>query len=149
DIAFPALYDAATVGESALERALPWDRITPVRHRIYYDLQAALPELMRTHQQRAKSDPDFIFLQKELEMAEAARKQTRLSLNEENRKRELADEQAKRLAMENARRKAKGLEPLAALESSPSDGELDPAGEAPLPGDEGEAKKDEPDPLLF
>jgi carboxyl-terminal processing protease len=147
DIVFPAVYDAGSVGESALEHALPWDRITPIRHRIYFDLQSALPQLMQEHQQRVRNDPDFVYLQKELELGEAARKQTRLSLNEAVRKRELADEQAQRLSLENARRKAKGLEPLAALEPE-AESEADAVEETMLPPPV-KATSDEPDPLLF
>src|SRR5690606_18410309 len=88
-----------------------------------------------------------VYLQEELQLNEAARQQTRLSLNEAQRKRELEEQQARRLALENARRAAKGLEPLAALEPGEQPGveeiiaESMPSAEAELP--------DEPDPLLL
>jgi carboxyl-terminal processing protease len=45
DIVFPSLYDSAEIGESALEHALDWDQITPVRHRRYSNVDALVPQL--------------------------------------------------------------------------------------------------------
>jgi carboxyl-terminal processing protease len=141
DITFPTLYDPAEVGESALHHALAWDRISSVPHRLYYDLRPAVPELQNQHAQRVKSDPDFSFLQAQLAFAEKERQQTRLSLNEEVRKRKLSDDKAQQLTLENQRRVAKGEKPLEKLEESNPDDE----NAAPKPRDK---NSKEPDPLL-
>src|SRR5690606_37105519 len=112
DIAFPALYDPTIVGESSLDKAMPWDRIAAVQHKIYFDIQPALPTLQSKHAQRVKGDPDFIFLQGQLALVEEAREQTRLSLNEAVRRSEMASDKSRRLELENRRRAAKGEKPL-------------------------------------
>ncbi len=147
DIAFPEIYDTEAVGESALEHALPWDRIAPVRHRVYFDLPALLPKLTRAHEGRARKDPDFIFLDAERALLEAARKQKLLSLNETRRRKELDETRAKRLQIENARRTARGLEPLAALTDEIE--ASDPTAE-PVQAEKEKLSVDEtpPDPLL-
>ncbi|MFT5580536.1 MAG: carboxyl-terminal processing protease, partial [Paraglaciecola psychrophila] len=43
DIQFPALYDPEKVGESSLDNALAWDRISPIRHRKYHRIASILP----------------------------------------------------------------------------------------------------------
>lgn len=146
DIAFPSLYDPKEVGESALEHAMQWDRIPPVQHKIYYDLQPVLPNLKTKHDQRVKTDPDFVFLQEQLSLADEARKHTRLSLNEATRKREMADDKAKRLQYENERRVAKGDKPLSKLDEDDGDADDDAAQEIAKPAKD---KTKEPDPLLM
>lgn len=143
DISFPSLYDPKEVGESALDKAMPWDRIPAIQHKVYYDIQPALPSLQAKHEQRVKSDPDFIYLQAQLALADEARKHTQLSLNETARKKEIADDKAKRLELENQRRSAKGEKPLAKLD----DADDDP--DAPPPAGKSKDKDKEPDALLI
>jgi carboxyl-terminal processing protease len=45
DIVFPSLYDPEEIGESALEHALDWDQINPVRHRRYSNIDSLVPQL--------------------------------------------------------------------------------------------------------
>jgi carboxyl-terminal processing protease len=142
DVPFPSLYDPKEVGESALDKAMPWDRIPPVQHKIYFDIQQVLPSLMAKHEERVKADPDFIFLRAQLAAADEARKHTQLSLNEAVRKREMAEEKAKNLELENKRRSAKGEKPLAKL-----DDPADDDGDAPKIADKNK-DKDKPDPML-
>ena len=147
DIAFPTLFDREKVGESALDFALKWDQIEPMRYRQYYNLQAMLPELIRKHQQRIKDDPDFIYLQDQLSLMEEARQINSISLNEKQRTAQQADDKAKALAIENKRRKAKGLEPLAKLEEK----DLDEEGQKGDEADDAltdEKDEEEIDPLL-
>ena len=145
DIAFPSLYDPKEVGESALEHAMPWDRISPMQHKIYYDLQPVLPTLKSKHQQRVKTDPDFVFLQAQLALADEARKLNRVSLNEATRTREMAEDKAKRLELENRRRLAKGEKPLDKLEDENEDADDEAAQAIAKPKD----KDAVPDPLLM
>ena len=143
DVPFPSLYDPKEVGESALDKALPWDRIAPVQHKIYFDIQQVLPSLLAKHEERVKTDPDFIFLRAQLATADEMRKHTQLSLNEAVRKREMAEEKAKSLELENKRRIAKGEKPLDKL-AEPADDD----GDAPAVADKTKDKDKEPDPML-
>lgn len=112
DIEFPAIYDKQKVGESSLDNALAWDRIDPIRHRLYYNIPAILPELISKHNQRMIKDPDFIFLNEQLELMEYARSITSIQLNEKDRKAERSAEKERALGIENKRRLAKGLDPI-------------------------------------
>ena len=112
DIEFPAIYDKEKVGESSLDNALAWDQIDPIRHRHYYNIPAILPELISKHEQRKSTDPDFIFLNEQLELMERARSITSIQLNEKDRKAERQAEKDMALRIENKRRLAKGLKPI-------------------------------------
>ncbi len=112
DVEFPDTYDSEEIGESTLKHALDWDQITPVRHRKYHDIPSLVPYLTDLYQDRVRSNPDFIYLQDSLELAEEARNAETLPLNEAARKALREERKAKSLAIENKRRLAKGLSPL-------------------------------------
>ena len=116
DVEFPSQYDKAEIGESTLDHALNWDQITPVRHRKYHDIPSLVPYLTDLHQDRARSNPDFVFLEESLGLAEEARNATSLPLNEKARIALREEREAKSLEIENKRREAKGLDPLESFE---------------------------------
>lgn len=142
DIEFPAIYDKELVGESTLDNALPWDTIAPVYHHTYFDINSELPRLRKEHRKRVSENPDFRFLNEQLEQMDEFRNVKKLSLNEELRRKQRDERRKLQLTIENKRRVAKGLEPLAKLAE-----EDDEEAEA-KDSEEGEDKKDEPDPLL-
>jgi len=127
DVPFPAIYDKERIGESSLDNALAWDRIAPVRHDRYYDLEAILPQLNDLHSERIGTDPDFIYLQDQLALA-ADSDLTQISLNEEARKSQRIKDKEQQLQLENKRRASKGQEPLKALEVTEDEEEPDIAG---------------------
>jgi len=99
DVTFPSLYDPSEVGESALDKAMPWDRIPTIQHRLYYDIQPVLPSLQAKHDQRVKTAADFIYVQQQIALADEMRKHTQLSLTKRCAKR-IDDSKAKRLEIE-------------------------------------------------
>jgi carboxyl-terminal processing protease len=116
DIELPSMVDAETVGESTRETALPWDRIQPTRFRPGSPLTAAIDDL-RAHQvARATNDPDFGYLLSDVAAARELSAQTSVSLNREERVAETKRIDEGRLARENSRRTALGLEPLTSIE---------------------------------
>ncbi|MDX1398083.1 MAG: carboxy terminal-processing peptidase [Oceanospirillum sp.] len=123
DIQYPSLVDTDQVGESALEFALPWDKVQAVRHKEYSPLQLWLPELKERHEIRAEEDPDLMFMSAQQMLFEEMRSVKQISLNEAARKAESERLEAKQLALENDRRKAKGLEPLEKLNDTPEEDE--------------------------
>jgi len=125
DIEYPSLVDSDQIGESALEFALPWDKVQSVQHKKYSPMSLWLPELQARHQTRAKEDPDLMFLASQQSLLEEMRAVKQVSLNEKARKEETDRIEAKQLALENLRRKAKGLEALESL-SDAEQGEKDP-----------------------
>ncbi|MCC2639462.1 MAG: peptidase [Moraxellaceae bacterium] len=108
DILFPNIFAEEEVGESALPNAMPWDTIPSARYVPYQDFSRRLPELRKLSDARQASDPDFRYLNESIGLARELKKQKTLSLNEVQRRKEKADLDARRLAMENRRRTAKG-----------------------------------------
>ncbi|MFU8764150.1 MAG: carboxy terminal-processing peptidase [Haliea sp.] len=127
DILFPSLFDPEQIGESALDHALSWDQINPVRHRRYDDISTVIPDITRLFRNRSAQNPEFVFLEDQVELAEEARAVKTLPLNEAARIAMREEQERKALAIENRRRAALGEEPLAALQEDflEEDEELD------------------------
>ncbi len=123
DIDYPSVFDPAQIGESALDNALSWDQISPARFNRYQNYNTILPGLMARHQQRAANDPDYRYLEDQVEMAREARKVSALPLQESGRLAMRDEQEAKALAIENRRRSAKGLATLESLASANDDAE--------------------------
>ena len=113
DVTLPSQIDLDEFGESALEGALPWDRIPGVPFRSEARvLQPNLTALANEEKVRADKDPDYRWLVADLAANDAVRKQTSLSLNLQQRKTERERIDKERLARENSRRAAQGLPAL-------------------------------------
>ena len=139
DIQYPSLFDPEQIGESALDNALAWDQIAPARFSRYNDYRAILPTLTGLHEKRAANDPDYLYLQDQVSLAEEARTITALPLRQAGRLEMRDDQEQKALAIENKRRVAKGLERLATLDAEePADDtdqlEADDPSEGPAHG---------------
>jgi carboxyl-terminal processing protease len=141
DLTFPTLYDPEEIGESALDHALNWDQINPVRHHRYNDLSSVLPRLTELFQERSAKNPDFIYLEDQIALAAAARNIDELPLNEVERVALRESQEASALEIENKRRRAKGEEPLASLEDNDSPDEDESSSD--LFGDEGDSEEDD------
>ncbi len=116
DVSFPAIYDPEEIGESTLDHALPWDQITPVKHPLYQDVESLIPTLSGLFQQRSLENPDFLFLQQQVALAEEARHIEAVPLQEAARRALREEQEQRELAIENARRQAKGLAALTSLD---------------------------------
>lgn len=116
DISYPSLLQHDEIGESSLEKALDWDRIAPVRHKNYAAIDAILPTLVAKHTERANSDADFQYIWDQKALAETISNAEQVPLNENARIAQRESQEAQYLAIENTRRKAKGLEELASLD---------------------------------
>jgi len=117
DITLPSLLDTDDIGESTRESALPWDRINAAR---YTPDSAELPVVSlvsRAHEERIAHNPDFVALQADVDALAQLRSQRDVSLNLERRRAERDAIDADRLQRENARRTARGLEPLAGIDA--------------------------------
>ncbi|WP_249977120.1 carboxy terminal-processing peptidase [Vreelandella olivaria] len=113
DIIFPSLIDPERIGESSLDNALPWDTVQNVQYRRYGTPEHALPTLIAQHEARAKENPNFRYLERQSALARQLREQhTSVSLNRDQRQRELEAQEAEQLSLENQRRRALGLPQL-------------------------------------
>ena len=112
DIELPETFDIDQIGESALDDAMPWDRISPAQYSTSRAAVAPLvSQLKPAHIERVSDDPDFQYLRALTERDEEIRANTHISLNRETRAQERAADQDLQLAIENARLTAKGEEP--------------------------------------
>ncbi|MDM7481906.1 MAG: carboxy terminal-processing peptidase [Halomonas sp.] len=139
DIAFPSLIDPERIGESSLDNALPWDTVQNVQYRRYGSPETVLPTLLSLHEERAKGNPNFRYLERQSTLARQLREQhTSVSLNREQRQRELEAQEAEQLSLENQRRRALGLPELEEWMDARSDGTQD---------DEADTESDESVPV--
>jgi carboxyl-terminal processing protease len=115
DISMPTAISTEEVGESTRESALPWDRIRPVDFGRETELTQEVPMLEHNHEERIAADPDFRTLIADLDSFEKVRTQKKLSLNLKSRVAEREQLEKERIARENQRRVAHGLQPLAKL----------------------------------
>ena len=118
DIDFPSLFDFDQIGESALDNALSWDQIAPAQFNRYHDYELILPRLSDLHKKRAANDPDYLYLEDQVEIAREARSIKTIPLQEAGRLALRDEQQAKALAIENKRRAAKGMDLLTELNGS-------------------------------
>ncbi|MDB3856223.1 carboxy terminal-processing peptidase [Halieaceae bacterium] len=121
DVEFPSLYNKEEVGESALEHAMDWDHINPIRHKLYDNTPALIPLIKDKSRQRIKTNPDFVYINEQLALSEEVEKIIALPLNEKARKALSDTQKQKSIAIENKRRVAKGLAPLNELEELKED----------------------------
>ncbi|MFM1885263.1 MAG: hypothetical protein RL026_420 [Pseudomonadota bacterium] len=147
DIALPSAINLDDVGESALEAALPWDRIAGV------PFQSALPPgklpgtevLVRNGAQRNNGNADYQWLVGDIQAIEKLRQQTSLSLNLATRRAEREQQDADRLQRLNQRRAAQGKPALSSLEElTAGSGKADAGTDSTDDPEGGEVGTDEP-----
>lgn len=148
DIDFPDRYQTIeTMGESNLDGALPWDTVRPVEFRTYLPIRQVLPELQARHQERAASDPDFIFLNDTVERMLTARQRTTIPLNRDELKTQRDADRRAAFDANNLRLVAKGLPPEVWRDEE-SEEEIE--GELALSEEsDQEEEREETDPLLL
>ncbi len=121
DVAFPSIIDTKEIGESALPEAMPWDTIRPSIKPAVDPFKPFIAQLKADHDQRTDKDAEFIYIRDRLALAEKLMSEKTVSLNEADRRAQHADIEAKQLALENARRKAKGEAPLKEMKKEDED----------------------------
>ena len=115
DIFFPTVYDEKTVGESALEGALPWDTVKPVHHGKFPDLTTMIKELTKRHETRVDDNPDFLFMRQHAERSRQQRQQTEVMLNITQTRNQREEAEQWQIDVENQRRMSKGETPITLL----------------------------------
>ena len=126
DVAFPSIIDTKEIGESALPESMPWDTIKPSIKPPSDPFKPFITQLKNEHDARVLKDPEFIYIRDRLALADTLLNEKTVSLNEADRRAQHADIEAKQLALENARRKAKGQEPLKEMKKEDEDALAEP-----------------------
>jgi carboxyl-terminal processing protease len=123
DVTLASPLDTKEVGESALESALPWDRIAGVPFKTSGLLASApaMSALATEEDVRAQHDPDYRWLVSDIAALDTVRGQKSVSLNLKQRREERTRIDAERLSRENSRRAAKNLPPVKSVEELDKD----------------------------
>jgi carboxyl-terminal processing protease len=151
DVQFPSVYNTDEIGESALDHALSWDNIPSTRYSLYNDLSLILPAIQSQFEERSALNPDFVFLEDQVSLAEETRQIKELPLQETARIALRDSQEAKALSIENKRRKAEGEEPLTSLETEDDEGNGDLEQTAGIDNDDEDAasKEEEDEDVLL
>jgi len=97
DLNLPSAFDAKQFGESSNSSALPWDVIKGTPFQKTFDVNERLvTQINKSYQERLKSDPSLRKLVDETEDMKKNMDQTRISLNENIRKHEMAEAEKKK-----------------------------------------------------
>ena len=110
DILLPTYTNRDDFGEEALETALPWDVIKPIRHKKYGIDNNAIEAIRISVNHRAQEDPNLTYISSFRKTLEDERDIKFLSLNIEQRKKEKETREARYLELENDRREGLKLE---------------------------------------
>ena len=109
DIILPATWDIQKSGESSLDSALPWDKITAVRFKKFRFNQNAVTDIRKAHLDRLENSPDLNYLLDIRERYDQQQDKETLSINLDIRKGEKLNRQQWALETENKRRDAHGF----------------------------------------
>jgi len=104
DIILPSLTDNPEIGEGSLKNRLAYDEVAPVK---IADSMAATPlflnELKMRTSQRITSDPEFVYTLEDMNRVKERIDVNTISLNEKQRRQELADEKLRKEKREQER----------------------------------------------
>ena len=115
DVELASPINLKDVGESALEDALPWDRIQGADFRALDTQLPSIAKLALEENARQQRDPDYRWLVSDIAALNQIREQKLLSLNLDKRKAERTRLENDRLDRENSRRSARAETPLKAI----------------------------------
>ena len=102
DISFPLTVDASEFGESSYDNALPWTSIGPAHYQPVADLKPIVPMLIERHESRVGENMEWRNFAEEIADARTMRARKTVSLNEQVRRKERDEEEARRKARESA-----------------------------------------------
>ncbi|MDA9027765.1 carboxy terminal-processing peptidase [Gammaproteobacteria bacterium] len=117
DIALPSTWDIEESGESSLDSALPWDKISPTPFRKFKINKSVLERLKVAHQSRVLESPDLQYILNIRERYDEQQEKTSISINIDTRRAEKIERQLWVLETENQRRAAQNLETFKTFEA--------------------------------
>lgn len=95
DISLPSFTDLDEFGESSYDNALPWTQISAADYTPAGNVADILPLLKTRHDARISTDEEFRYLSEDIAELNTRRKNSRISLNEAERRKERAVQEAK------------------------------------------------------
>lgn len=115
DIIMPTMIDEDEFGESSFDNALPWTQIKAAAYTPAGNLGSILPMLVTSHDQRLSHERDFQYLREDIARFDKLRRENRISLNENERRKERdAREAREKSRAKNSENKGSGQASAAA-----------------------------------
>src|SRR5690242_2677056 len=97
DIVLPSLSDLPEFGEGALKNALSYDEVAKAKFTKWSDNHALfIDQLRRRSEERVKGEPEFHYVMEDMDRLRHKVDENRISLNEDLRKKELADDKLRK-----------------------------------------------------
>jgi len=97
DIVLPSLSDLPEFGEGALKNALAYDEVAKAKYTKWSDNHSLfIDQLRRRSEERVKNDPEFHYVMEDMNRLRHKIDENRISLNEDARKKELADDKLRK-----------------------------------------------------
>jgi len=103
DIILPSILDQMDLGEASLPNALPADFITPVPYTHMKQVEPFVAELRKRSANRVLQSQDFGYLREDIERYRKQKAEKVVSLNEQQRNKELDDDKARKEARKTER----------------------------------------------
>src|SRR5947209_11173498 len=96
EIVLPSLSDLPEFGEGALKNCLPYDEVKPAHYTKWSDTHPLfIDELKRRSNDRVQGSPEFHYVMEDMQLLRKKLDENRISLNEDVRKKELADDKVR------------------------------------------------------
>src|SRR6267142_734764 len=97
DVVLPSLSDLPEFGEGALKNALGYDEVTKAKYTKWSDNHSLfIDQLRRRSEERVKGDPEFHYVMEDMNRLRHKIDENRISLNEDTRKKEVADDKLRK-----------------------------------------------------
>src|SRR5881398_3330572 len=97
DVVLPSLSDLPEFGEGALKNALAYDEVAKARYTKWSDSHSLfIDQLRRRSEERVKNDPEFHYVMEDIGRLRHKLDENRISLNEDQRKKELQDDKLRK-----------------------------------------------------
>jgi carboxyl-terminal processing protease len=97
DIILPSLSDLPEFGEGSLKNALQYDEVPKAKYTKWSDTHSLFIDQLRRHsEERVKGDPEFHYVMEDMDRLRHKIDENRISLNEDVRKKELADDKLRK-----------------------------------------------------
>jgi carboxyl-terminal processing protease len=97
DIVLPSLSDLPEFGEGALKNPLPYDEVSKAKYTKWSETHSLfVDQLRRRSEERVKNDPEFHYVMEDIDRLRHKLDENRISLNEDVRKKELADDKLRK-----------------------------------------------------
>ncbi len=97
DLVLPSLSDLPEFGEGALKNCLPYDEVPKAKYTKWSDTHSLfVDQLKRRSEERVKNDPEFHYVMEDIGRLRHKLDENRISLNEDLRKKEIADDKLRK-----------------------------------------------------